>query len=256
MPDLTSWSNLDDEASGIHHVQHLTANESDVPRGVEWAADLLPSQYADPDRVAALLVKLGKPKAARYVSNKLPAGTRARSADLGEILGSSFATDILAFGGVHRLRWKDHREMAMRGEDVIGIRPSAALKVEYLKGEVKSRALLTAAVVGSADVALRKDRGRPSPHALEFIADRLHETGDDTLADLVDESLLVAGISASQVTHMLFTFSGNDPRTMLRNNVAAYRGKIKQFAVGLQITAHQLFISNVYERVIANLGHH
>lgn len=256
MSDFTSWSTLTDEPSGQHHLNHLSADGDKIEIGVEWAAALVPGQYSSPDRVATLLAKLGKEAAAAYVENKLPLGPRAQSGDLGEILGTEFAKENLGFSGVMRLRWKDHREMAMRGEDVIGVRSSETHTVEYLKGEVKSRVRLSASVVHDADSALRKDRGRPSPHALEFFADRLHEEGKDGLADLIDESLLVAGIKVGQINHLLFTFSGNDPMKLLRYNLGTYSGKIRQFAVGLEVVGHQAFIASVFKRVIANLHGH
>ena len=252
MVNMRAWSTLTDEKVGQHHLQHLTAEESDLPQGVAWAAAAVPGQYASPQRIAGILEKLGKDAAAKYIEHKLPAGTRARSGDLGEILGSTFAGEELGYLGITRLRWKDHREMAMRGEDIIGVKPNGNHTVEFLKGEIKSRVRLGKATVEEADFALRKDRGRPSPHALEFIADRLHEDGEDELGGLIDKGLLVTGLAQRQVVHLLFTFPGNDPRSLLRNNLKAYSGRIRQFAVGIQIPDHQEFISAVYNRVISN----
>lgn len=141
--------------------------------------------------------------------------------------------------------------MSMRGDDLIGVRASASGTLELLKGEAKSRLTLGTATVRDADVALRRDSGRPSPHALSFVADRFHELGEHTLADLLDDAQLTTGISQQQVVQLLFTFTGNDPRNLLRTNTTAYRGRVKRLAVGLQVSDHQAFIASTYSKAIA-----
>lgn len=232
---------------------HMVAPPTTIGLGVAWAAEQIPDQYAGRDRIAAVLAELGKPAAAEYLRGKLPATKRTRSGDLGEIIGAKYAALELGFRVVERLRWKDHREMSMRGDDLVGVRADATGTLELLKGEVKSRAKLGTATVTEADVALRRDRGRPSPHALSFVADRLHELGEHTLANLVDTAQLTARISQRQVVQLLFTFTGNDPRNLLRTNTTAYRGRARRLAVGLQVSEHQAFIANVYSKVIADV---
>ena len=63
------------------------------------------------------------PRAAALIESKLPTTTQIRFGDLGEIYATEW---IDAHSGsyrapIKRLRWKDHRNMAMRGDDVIGI---------------------------------------------------------------------------------------------------------------------------------------
>lgn len=234
---------------------HLVAPPAKIRVGVAWAAAQIPHQYAGPNRVAAILAELGKPAAARYLEGKLPTSKRTRSGDLGEIIGARYAALELGFRVVERLRWKDHREMSMRGDDLVGVRVDTSGTLELLKGEAKSRATLGTATVREADRALRRDRGRPSPHALSFVADRLHDLGEHTLANLVDEAQLITGISQRQVVQLLFTLTGNDPRSLLRTNTTAYRGRVKRIAVGLQVSDHQAFIADVYSKAIADARH-
>lgn len=231
---------------------HIVASPTTVARGVDWASAEIPNQYAGQDRIAAILAKLGKPAAAAYLEGKLPSSMRTRSGDLGDIIGAQYAALELGFRVVERLRWKDHREMSMRGDDLVGVRATTVGTLELLKGEAKSRATLGTATVTEADAALRSDWGRPSPHALSFVADRLHELGEHTLANLVDDAQLTTGIGQRQVVQLLFTFTGNDPRNVLRTNTTAYQGCVKRFAVGLQVSEHQAFIANVYSKAIAD----
>ena len=83
----------------------------------------------------------------------------------------------------------------MRGDDVIAIGlPTKTASLRLLKTEVKSRTSLSAKVVEEARLALNSGGGLPSPHALAFVSDRLHELGQDTLADLISLAQLKDGI--------------------------------------------------------------
>lgn len=252
MAELSSWTTSSREPVREHAMVHMVAPLSTIGVGVDWAAEQVPDQYARPDRIAAILSRLGKPAAAKYLQDKLPTSTRTRSGDLGEIIGSNYAAHSMGYRVVERLRWKDHREMAMRGDDLVGVRVGTNGTLELLKGEAKSRSTLATATVKDADAALKRDRGRPSPHALSFVADRLHDLGERRLANLVDDAQLTTGISQRQVVQLLFTFTGNDPRNLLRTNTTNYKGRVKRLAVGLQVSEHQAFIANVYSRAIAN----
>ena len=143
--------------------------------------------------------------------------------------------------------------MAMRGEDVIGIERQAPTgRLRFLKSEAKSRVNLGASVVAEARAALDKDNGLPSAHALSFLSERLLETGDPDLADAIDNAQLKDGITTRNVTHLLFTFSSNDPSPHLQSSLKEYEGTIAQNTVGLRIVAHVDFVRTVYEKVISN----
>jgi hypothetical protein len=119
-----------------------------------------------------------------------------------------------------------------------------------MKGETKSRATLTGAVISDARAALDKDNGLPSPHALAFVADRLHEIGDNATGDAIDDAQLDDGIQPAQVCHFLFIFCGNNPDNLMRTNLTAYAGTVNQLYVGLRVSTHQAFIASVYAKVI------
>jgi hypothetical protein len=126
--------------------------------------------------------------------------------------------------------------------------------VKFLKGEVKSRATLGKKTVDEARVALSSSNGRPTPHALAFVADRLFETGETALAEAIDEYQLKKRIEIKQLSHLMFMFTGNNPTNLLTANLTAYSGTIPQVAIGLRVPTHQAFIKDVYEKVIAD-GH-
>lgn len=258
MVQFNDWCTTVDSAIGNYGLRVLTGNPADSPTGIQSTAAIVPIHYAAEEQVSRALARLGKPAAAALIQGKLPTTKAIRSGDLGEI----FATEWIEeqSGGyrapIKRLRWKDHRNMAMRGEDVIGLlQDPQSQRLRFLKTEAKSRAALTAQVLTEARAGLDKNGGLPSAHALSFISARLLELGDIHLADAIDDALLKHGISAQSVRHLLFTFSGNAPDTLLAASLQAYPGLITQWGVGLRVDGHAAFIAAVYDRVIANANH-
>ena len=233
----------------------MTAQAASLPTGIQATAAIVPGHYASEEQVARALVRLGKPAAAALIQGKLPTSKAIRSGDLGEIYATEW---IDAHSGgyrapIKRLRWKDHRNMAMRGDDVIGILQDAQTqRLYFLKTEAKSRVTLTAQVLKDARAGLDKDGGLPSAHALSFISARLLELNNLPLADAIDDALLKHGIQPQNVRHLLFIFSGNAPDALLTASLQAYPGQINQWGVGLRIEGHSTFIGAVYDRVIAN----
>ncbi len=233
----------------------MTGKAASIATGIQATAAIVPAHYASEEQVARALVRLGKPAAAALIEGKLPTTKAIRSGDLGEIYATEW---IDAHSGgyrapIKRLRWKDHRNMAMRGDDVIGILQDAqSQRLQFLKTEAKSRAALTVQVLTDARAALDKDGGLPSAHALSYISARLFELGNLPLADAIDDALLKHGIPPQSVRHLLFTFSGNAPSALLTASLQDYPGPIDQWGIGLHVDGHGAFIGAVYDRVIAN----
>ena len=234
-----------------HEIRILTGRDADRDQAISLIAKKVPSHFASEEHLARVLKKLGKAKAAKFIEDKLPQTDNIRSGDLGEILACEYVEESTDYDmPIKRLRYKDHREMSMRGDDLIGVKmPEGKNPLGLLKGEIKSRVALTTAVVDEARKALRSNEGRPSPHALSFVAARLHDAGNHGPADVIDDAQLKHGIKLNQVAHLLFTFTGNDPKTFLENNLNAYTGRVKQHGVGLRVKGHKAFVKAVYEKV-------
>ncbi|KAF1037016.1 MAG: hypothetical protein GAK33_03500 [Burkholderia lata] len=255
MPQFNDWCLSVDGMVGNHFCRVMTGQAGNLAIGIQATAAIVPGHYASEEQVARALARLGKPAAAALIHGKLPTTKTIRSGDLGEI----YATEWIAAqsGGfrapIKRLRWKDHRNMAMRGDDVIGILQDAnTQRLHFLKTEAKSRVTLTAKVLTEARAGLDKDGGKPSPHALSFISARLVELNNLPLADAIEDALLKHGIPSQNVRHLLFTFSGNAPDALLTAALQAYPGPITQWGVGLRVEGHADFIGAVYDRVIAD----
>jgi len=254
MVGFPNWCDQAAEAIGVHALEVITARPANTAQGCAAVAAIVPDHYAAEEHVARILRRLGRPRAAAFVEGKLPTTKAIRSGDLGEILATEYIAAATPYTApIKRLRWKDHRNMAMRGDDVIALmRDPISGRLHFLKAEAKSRANLAGAVVSEARIGLDKEGGLPSAHALEFIADRLMEAGDAELADAIDDALLKHGVAPQSVKHLLFTSSGNDPANLLRANLQGYAGTYRQLYVGVRIETHGAFVAEVYDRVIAN----
>jgi len=255
---FNDWCSSTDTQLGNHFCRVMMGDPANLATGIQATAAIVPGHYAAEEQVSRALARLGKPAAAALIQGKLPTTKSMRSGDLGEIYATEW---IDAHSGgyrapIKRLRWKDHRNMAMRGDDVIGLlQDPATQRLHFLKTEAKSRVSLTAQVLTEARGGLDKDGGLPSAHALSFISARLLELDNTPLADAIDDALLKHGIPAQSVRHLLFTFSGNSPDALLTASLQAYRGTITQWGVGLRVEGHAVFVGAVYDRVIADANH-
>ena len=244
------WCDLTAKNISNGHRLHLLVERDGVRATVKGKiVDTVDSYYQDPKLLADRIKKHGLVKAAKMLEALLPRTKIARSGQLGEILASEVVPAILPTFRVplKRLRWRDGRETAMRGEDVVGVSWDKK-RVRFLKGESKSRVSLSPTVVAEARAALKTNQGRLSQHALAFMADRLRETGEEHLALLFEEVLVNKNIATEDLVHLLFGLSGNDASAALEADLKAYTGKIEQHAVNLRIDDHQEFISSMYKR--------
>lgn len=252
---FNDWCDSADTPLGNDHVRVMTGRPADATTGIQVTATAVPTHYAAEERIAAALARLGKAAAAQMITDLLPQTPQIRSGDLGEIYATEWIDAHSGYRApIKRLRWKDHRNMAMRGDDVIGmILDPATERLRFLKTEAKSRIDLSAQTLQDARTGLDKDGGLPSSHALSFISARLMELGTDApLVDAIDEALYRHGIPPESVKHLLFTFSGNSPQALLMQALQAYPGPIGQWGVGLHVDGHAAFVGAVYDRVIAD----
>lgn len=224
----------------------------DLPVGVTVLVEEGPRDEALPTLIEAVidhlvdvarLSRLGGKRLAASIQAKLPQQITTRSGDLGEIIACEYIEHHSPFSlPIKRLRWKDGRDVSMRGDDLIAIRQNAGGFV-ILKGETKSRQNLSTAAVEEAIDQLDQDAGRPQAHTIAFVADRLDEAGrEEEAAFLYD--LLTRGIADDELEHLLFTFSGNDPARFL---AAVEDRRLPIRLTGLRIEDHQEFIVSVFE---------
>jgi Cap4 SAVED domain len=140
MVQFNDWCNSADTAIGNHRVRVMTGRPADATVGVQVTASAVPGHYAAEERIARALARLRKPEAAKVITDLLPQTPQIRSGDLGEIYATEWINAHSGYRApIKRLRWKDHRDMAMRGDDVIGmIVDPGTQRLRFLKTEAKT----------------------------------------------------------------------------------------------------------------------
>ncbi|MCV0416509.1 MAG: DUF1837 domain-containing protein [Brevundimonas sp.] len=253
LANINSWCDVASSKVGTHDLHEITVKPGQLADGVDEVAKTIPDHYVASPYLARVLRRKGKPQAAAVLEARLPTNKKIRSGDLGEILGTAYVNELTSYDiGVFRLRWKDHRNMAMRGDDLIGLAEDANGRALFLKGEAKSGAAMGNAVIANARTALASADQRPTPHALSFMAEKYLDMGDEHRCDLIEDATLDTGVALNQVEHLLFTFSGNATAGLLTTDLQAYGGGVRQSAVNFRIPTHQNFIRDVFETAIAN----
>lgn len=250
MPDdlFSPWCAFSAVERRRHRLSLLRERPRRQAAAISRLERLLPSHYDDPERMAERAERLGSPAVAAVLRNQLPRTKRAQSGDLGEILASEFVTRKLPFDvPVKRLRWKDGRDLPLRGDDVIGLRMQQD-KLFLLKGEAKSRTTLATPVLDAAAKALRRNRGRPSAHALTFVMHRMFDA-DDPRAPLLERYVTGYDPPTTELAHLVFTLCGNDATSILRKHLAACNGRIPRHYAAVLVKGHAAFIRAVFQRV-------
>ncbi|HEY9216794.1 MAG TPA: Hachiman antiphage defense system protein HamA [Phenylobacterium sp.] len=209
----------------------------------------LRDHYRSAERIADDVEALGYPGAAAILQELLPRTATARSGDLGEALASEVIEEKSSFRvPIRRLRYKDSREMALRGDDFIGLWVDAEGHLHLLKGESKSRAGLAEAVVIEARAALSRDDGRPTPSSLLFVSDRLLEAGgaDEQLGRALRDEVAQRAVPPTRIDHVLFTLSGNPAVEALRTDLVNADALRTHTSINLRVVDHQAFIADIY----------
>lgn len=246
----SKWCKLDRSENKRKRLWKFTekANGRDIIKTQLYEA--VRSHYDSVERIADDVEKLGYKIAAGILRERLPRTKIARSGDLGEILACELVEEEMDFTvPVRRLRYKDGREMAVRGDDFIGVRwDEDKGLLQLLKGESKSRITLAETTITKARASLNRDNGRCTPSSLLFVADRL--LGDDDTKDLgkaLREEVGTKSLPATRIDHVLFTMSGNVPPAALEDDLKAASSGRNHTVINIRIEDHQRFIAETYK---------
>lgn len=188
----------------------------------------------------------GYEKAATTLKNSLPALTKTRSGDLGELLATEYVDAKTTFRVPFRkLRWKSDRQMPMHGNDIIAVEVRGA-SVHVLKGESKSRSRFTPPHFAEAAKGLDEHDGRPNPSTLAFITKRLYELNRDKEAKVFEELQVDGAVPDKNIEHLIFALAGQDPSKQLAGAPQPKNSVIKRGGAAVVISDHAAFIEAVY----------
>ena len=233
---------------GQHSVMVLTENYGVRAQVAEELNGTFRSHYMSPETWSKRISELGAPETAQLLQELLPKTKQSRSGDTGEILATQVAEEKLKYRvPIRRLRWKDGRNTALRGDDIVGVVSLSDGTLRFLKGESKSRNRLSTTAIRDASEALGREMGRPSRHAVLFVATRLRDLGEDGLATALEKAVL-RSFNSDEVEHMLFVISGNHPQSLLASHLQDIEDdQPKRYAIGIWIPDHAQFIQHLYE---------
>ena len=247
------WCDREEQDVNGHGLVSLSESDEGRERVFDRLTEVVRAHYDDPDSIADDIEELGYEGAAEILREQLPETASAKSGDMGEILATEFVNEETDFViPILRLRFKDGRNMALRGDDLIGIQEDDE-ELLYLKGEVKSRQNLTKGVVAEARKALNKWNGRPSAHSLIYVAKRLLESadGDDkALGRKIRNATTRDSMPDDRIQHLIFVLCGNDGSEHVTGELDDYDGTIDQLSVCFRIEDHGDFIAALYEEVL------
>lgn len=211
------------------------------------------SHYARLERIADDVERLGYAKAAIILKSMLPQGSRARSGEIGEILAIELVEEQAGFNvPVRRLRYKDGREMALRGDDFIGVAFDEDDQLRLLKGESKSRRNLNRTTITQARTSLDRDHGRCTPESLLFVANYLLDSADEDdqkLGRMIRDEVGLKALRPDRIDHMLFTLSGNGVPQALMDDWQAVSASRTHYVVNLHVEDHGDFVEAMYGEV-------
>ena len=208
--------------------------------------------YVSDIEIATFLEALDYPEAAEVIRENYPTGAIGRSGDLGEILCTEVIEEWCSFEvPIRKLRYKDHREQAMRGEDVIGVRQDDAGNLSLLKAEAKSAQSLATQTVVEARLGLDANSGRPTSHAMAYVARRLLDQGGDVeeLGKTILRESVRNAVPKTRITHLFFAMTGSAALAMIDDDFEQAEPDRDQFVFHLRIPAHAKFVEDVYNKV-------
>lgn len=252
MPIYDDWCEFGERVEGRKRFWTLTERADGRAAISARLAELVRTHYDTQERIADDIEALGYDAAATILRTLLPQTRRARAGDLGEILAAQLAEERFDFQvPVRRMRYKDGREVPMRGDDFIGVTMAAADDgLWLLKGEAKSRRRLDRTTVSEAREALVRDGGRCTPHALLFVANRLLESDDEddrALGRLVRNEVALSALPRRRIDHALFTMSGNGVIAALGDDFDAAEDRRGHEIVNLHVEDYDAFLIDIYE---------
>ena len=251
------WCEIKDGERGNKQLCRLR----EKPEGREAIRDELiervRSHYDKLEQIADDVERLGFQGASAILRERMPRTRRARSGEIGEIIATEFIeyhTDFRV--PVWRLRYKDGREMALRGDDFLGVDEDERERLVLLKGESKSRRSMSNAVVRDARERLSADDGRPTPISLLFVADRLLESADEgerSLGRRIRDEVAQKTVRPRRITHGLFALSGNAADAIVGADLVAADEVHSHISISFRVKDHGAFVREIFEEA-GNIG--
>jgi hypothetical protein len=147
---------------------------------------------------------------------------------LAEYVAASSATQL----PVYRLRYNTNIDQSMKGDDVLAFDLDSD-PVRILVGEAKFRTTPTKEVVEELVGALAKSHSGNIPASLQFVADRLFESGDNELGSKVAECTALFAQGRLQLNYVGLLVSNGHAHDHMQRNAKPSISRLAVISLGL-----------------------
>jgi hypothetical protein len=166
-------------------------------------------------RISSVLQDLGHAGAAQFFSSELPRSERTRKGNFGEVVASDYLVQRQGYSmPVLKLRFRDHANLPMRGEDIVAFRLNANRQIDaVIVGEAKCLVRYEGRTIEDAHARL-SSAFHPRPLTMSMLSEILYERGDDELASEIDRVSHTLARSSFRREHWLFLINERQPETV------------------------------------------
>ena len=163
-------------------------------------------------QVAECLDDLGFKATAAHLAQQLPSDHRTRMGNFGEVVASEHLRQRHGYDmPVFKLRYRDHLEMTMRGEDVVAFLRDGDSITTVCYGEAKAIERYSSRTVEDAHSRLRVIYEK-LPGTLRLMATVLRDKGDHSFARAVEHVMRESAWQTYPSHNWILLVTGNAPR--------------------------------------------
>lgn len=175
-----------------HALPHRTLDENSagISGFVDKMSVWLVDHHVSPEAVERERKRreaLARQRLPDHPARRFPDNDKTRKGNWAEVLLAEYLTASSTAGvPVFRLRYNPNVDQSMKGDDVLAF-DLGANPVRIVVGEAKFRGTPRKDVVEELIAALERSHSGNIPASLQFVADRLFESGDNALGEKVAE---------------------------------------------------------------------
>lgn len=164
---------------------------------------------------------------------RLPINLSTQKGSWAEILLAEYlSASCTAQLPVYRLRYNPNVDQSMKGDDVLAFDLDSN-PVRVLVGEAKFRSTPTKAVVEELVGTLVKSHSGNIPASLQFVADRLFDSGNNELGDKVASCNALFALGRLQLDYVGLLVSSRDARLHVHRNAYSSVSRLAVMSLGL-----------------------
>jgi hypothetical protein len=232
----------------VHTVPHRVLDDGplQIPEFTSSMARWILDHHVSPealcrDRIQSeALARQGLQNPARP---RLPTNLTTQKGNWAEILLAEYLVASCSVRlPVYRLRYNPNVDQSMKGDDVLAFDLDAN-PVRVLVGEAKFRTTPTKAVVEEMVASLVKSHSGNIPASLQFVADRLFESGNSVLGEKVAACNALFARGQLQLDYVGLLVSNRDTHRHVQNNAKTDVRRLAVISLGLTDPAGLVAVS-------------